>query len=259
MIKLARRWWKYLTAKLNKGFNEKADPSVQLEQAIREAHVQHKELKEQAANVIAQQKQSELQLNRKLDEYEKLNSNARQAVLMADEAAKAGDETKLSQYTRAAETFANKLINLEGEIETLKTMSLAASQASDQAKAAVRNNSQALQKRLAEKNRLAGQLEQAKMQEQMNKTMASLSETIGEAVPSLNEVRDKIEARYAKAKGTSELNEESVETQMIEIEQAAANVEANARLSEIRAQLGLEAPAAEPAIADTAAGEAAPS
>lgn len=253
MIKLARRWWAYLTAKLTKGFNEKADPSVQLEQAIREAQQQHKELKEQAANVIAQQKQSELQLNRKLDEYEKLNANARQAVLMADEAMTSGDEAKTAQYTRAAEAFANKLINLEGEMETLKTMSLASSQAADQAKAAVRNNSQALQKRLAEKNRLAGQLEQAKMQEQMNKTMASLSETIGEDVPTLNEVRDKIEARYAKAKGTSELNEESVETQMIEIESAAANVEANARLSEIRAQLGLEAPAAasEPAAVDT--------
>ena len=90
------------------------------------------------------------------------------------------------------------------------------------------------------------------MQEQMNKAMASLSETVGEDVPTFDEVRDKIEARYAKAKGMSELTESSVESRMLEVEQAAANTEAQARLAQIRAQLGLEPgrharPPAEPA------------
>ena len=77
------------------------------------------------------------------------------------------------------------------------------------------------------------------MQEQMNKAMASLSETVGEDVPTFDEVRDKIEARYAKAKGMSELTDESVESRMLEIEQAPTNIEAQARLAEIRAQLGI--------------------
>ena len=38
------------------------------------------------------------------------------------------------------------------------------------------------------------------MQEQLNKAMSSLSETIGEEVPSFEEVREKVESRYAKAK-----------------------------------------------------------
>ena len=45
-------------------FNEKADPKVQLEQAITEAQDQHRRLREQAANVIANQKQTEMRLNR---------------------------------------------------------------------------------------------------------------------------------------------------------------------------------------------------
>ncbi|HET9442074.1 MAG TPA: hypothetical protein VFO65_02055, partial [Acidimicrobiales bacterium] len=53
--------------------------------------------------------------------------------------------------------------------------------------------------------------------------------------------------RYAKALGTSELQGESVEARMLEVEQAAMNAESTARLSQIRAQLGLEAPAAEEA------------
>ncbi len=204
-----------------------------------EAQEQHRRLKEQAANVIANQKQTELRLNRAMEELEKVNGNARQAVLMADEAQKKGDATKATEYTNAAESFANRLIQLEAEVEDLKALHLQATQASDQAKAAVQQNSTALQKKLSERQRLLGQLDQAKMAEQMNKAMASLSETVGEDVPTLDEVRDKIEARYAKAKGMSELTETSVESRMLEVEQAARNTEAQGRLAEIRAQLGL--------------------
>jgi phage shock protein A len=250
MFKAIRRFWKYFGAKLNNSFNEKADPKIQLEQAIMEAQEQHRRLKEQAANVIANQKQTELRLNRSMDELEKVNANARQAVMMADDATKKGDAAKAAEYTSAAEAFANRLIALESEIEELKTLHLQSTQASDQAKAAVQQNSAMLQKKLSERQRLLGQLDQAKMAEQMNKAMASLSETVGQDVPTLDEVRDKIEARYAKAKGMSELAETSVESRMIEIESAARNSEAQGRLAEIRAQLGLT-PAADAAALPT--------
>ena len=148
MFKTLKRWWKYLGPKLGMTFKEQADPKVQLEQAIAEAQEQHRRLKEQAANVIANQKTTEMQLDQKMGELEKLNANARQAVLMADEAAKTGDAAKTTEYTQAAEAFANRLIALESEIEGLKTMALQAAQASDQAKAAVSQNSAVLQKKL---------------------------------------------------------------------------------------------------------------
>ena len=239
-----KRWWKYQTAKTEKTFNEKADPSVQLEQAISEAQDQHRRLKEQAANVIANQKQAEMRLNRSMDEYEKLSANTRQAVLMADQATRSGDAKKATEYAAAAESFANRLITMEAELEQSKTIALQASQASEQAKGAVGQNSQALQKKLAERQKLMSQLDQAKMQEQMNTAMASLNETVGLDTPTFAEVQSKIEARYAKATGVAELTEQSVETHMMEIEQAAMNVEAQARLSEIRASLGIEAPQA---------------
>ena len=251
---------RYITAALTGKFNEVADPKVQLEQAIMEAQDQHRRLKEQAANVIANQKQTEMRLNRAMEELEKVNASARQAVLMADEATKRGDTAKAAEYTRAAEAFANRLIAAEKEVEGLKTLSLQTAQASDQAKAAVAQNSSALQKKLAERQKLLSQLDQAKMQEQMNRAMASLSETVGQDVPSLEEVRDKIEQRYAKAMGTSELQGQTVESRMLEVEQAALDTEAQARLSQIRSQLGIEAPAAaqatEPAPAPESGGTA---
>lgn len=250
MFKLVRKWWKYLTAKLTGDFNERADPKVQLEQAIIEAQEQHRRLKDQAANVIANQKTSEIRLNGKLEELTKLNANARQALVMAADAAKSGDATKAAQYNSAAETIANQLITVERDVESLKQLTLDSAQASDQAKAAVQQNSRLLQEKLSERSKLLSQLDQAKMQEEMNKAMSSLQETVGADVPTFSEVEQKIQARYAKAKATSELNETSVESRVLEIEQATANVEAQSRLSQLRAELGLDAaPAASPASA----------
>jgi phage shock protein A len=244
MFKLIQKWWRYLTAKLTGSFNERADPKVQLEQAITEAQDQHRRLVEQAANVIANQKQTELRLNRAMEELEKLNGLARQSVVMAEEATTKGDEKKALEYTSAAESFAGRLISVETEAESLKQLHLQATQAADQAKGAVRQNSMAMQKKLAERQKLLSQLDQAKMQEQVNKAMASLSESVGQEVPTLDEVRQKIEARYAKALGHAELTGESVESRMLEVEQAAMNTEAQARLAEIKSQLGIGAPAA---------------
>jgi phage shock protein A len=256
MLKLLKKYWNYVTAALTGKFNEKADPKVQLEQALLEAQEQHRRLTQQAANVIANQKQSDMQLNRKLEELEKVNNSARQAVVMADEAAKKGDVTKAGEYTRTAETFANRLIALETEVQGLKTLSLQATQASDQAKSAVAQSSTQLQKKLSDKQKLLSQLDQAKMQEQLNKTMGQLSATVGDDVPTLDEVQKKIEERYAKAMGSAELQGSSVEARMLEVEQASLNTEAQARLSQIKAQLGLgDTPAA---VVAPAAPEATP-
>ena len=246
-----------MAAKFSSSLDERADPKVQLEQAIRESQDQHKRLTQQAANVIANQKQTEMRLNRVMDDLEKVSANARQAVMMADQATQAGDAAKAAEYTSAAEAFANRLIALETEVEDLKTLHLQAAEAAQQAKAAVQQNSTALQKKLSERQALLSKIDQANMQEEMNQAMTQLSATVGDDVPTLEEVRQKIDAKYAKAKGMSELQGSSVEGRMLEVEQAAMNVEAQTRLAEIKAQLGIapetaeapttaEAPAAEP-------------
>jgi phage shock protein A len=82
------------------------------------------------------------------------------------------------------------------------------------------------------------------MQEQLNTAMTSLSATVGGDTPTLEEVRLKIEGRYAKAKSMAELSGDSLDARMLEIEQATVNTEATARLDQIRIEMGL-APAGE--------------
>jgi len=256
MFSTIKKWWSYLTAKANKSFDERADPAVQLEQAIAEAQDQHRQLREQAANVIANQKQLELRLTRGLEEYERVSANTRQAVVMADQANASGDGNKAIEYTHAAESFANRMIALEQQIEDDKQLALAAAQAAEQAKVAVEQNGNALQSRLAERQQLLSQLDQAKMQEQLNAAMASLGDTVGQDVPSIEQVRTKIEARYAKAKGMTELSGQDVEARMLEVEAASRNAEAHTRLDQIKAQLGIEG--ASPAPEVTSGGASAP-
>jgi phage shock protein A len=248
MIKLAKKWWKYLTAKLTNRFDENADPKVQLEQAISEAREQHQRLTDQATNVIASQKQAEIRLNSKMAELEKLNANARQALVMADQAQSAGDGGKAAQYTTAAETITHQLIEVEKDIESLTELVMESTQAADQAKAAVQQNSRLLQTKIADKSKLLSQIEQAKMQEEMNAAMRQLNATVGDDVPTLGEIEMKIEARYAKAKAASELGGLSVESRILEVEQATANLETHDRIAQLRSELGL-------GTGDIAAGE----
>ena len=146
MLQYLKKRWNYFIAKRNDDFERTADPKVQLEQAISEAKDQHNRLRGQAANVIANQKQTELRLNRALEELERINGNARQAVKMADNATRAGDPERMERYTDAAEQFANRLLTLEEEIESLKSLYFQASDAAEQAKAAVEQNAGLLQK-----------------------------------------------------------------------------------------------------------------
>lgn len=240
MWKGLKRQWKYQSAKINNKLEERADPKIQLEQAIQEAQEQHRMLVEQAANVIARQKQTELQLNRAIDDLAKTNQSTRQALVLAQQAQASGDAAKAAQYNQAAEGFANQLVAIEQRVQDLKQISLQTAQASDQAKAAVQQNSTRLQQQLAERNNLLNQLEQARMQEQLNAATSQLSQTVGGDVPSLDQVREKIESRYAKAVGTSELGNATVESRMLEVQQAVIGVQAQSKLDQIRAQMQLE-------------------
>jgi phage shock protein A len=239
MIDVLRKRWRYFTAKTDSRFESNADPKVQLEQAIADAQDQHRRLVEQAANVVANQKQHELQLNRSMEELEKVNRSTRQALMMAQQASQQGDADKAREYNQTAEAFANRLIATENQVNDLKVLSLQSAQAADQARAAVQQNSLALQQKLAERQKLLSQLDQAKMQEQLNRAMSSLNQTVDREAPSLEQVRAKIEARYAKAIGTSELGGQTVEMRMLEVEQASMGSEAKSRLDSMRAELGL--------------------
>ena len=253
--------WKYLSAWLGTKIDEKADPKVQIEQAIQEAQRQHQALTQQAAAVIGNQRQLEMQLDRQLNTIENLQAQTRQALVLADQARADGDATKAADFEQTAQALANQLVSAESSVEDLKGLHDKALQAAGQAREAVRTNAQILEQKLAERTKLLSQLEQAKMQETVSASLQQMSDLAAPSnVPTLDEVRDKIEQRYATALGQAELAKDSTGSRILEVQRATQDMKGAARLDEIRAALSAEttpavAPAAENAAIENAQAE----
>ena len=126
-------------------------------------------------------------------------------------------------------------------MEDLKTLHDQALGAAGQARKAVENNAMVLQQKLAERTQLLSQLEQAKMQETVAKSLESMSSLAAPGnTPSLDEVRDKIERRYANAMGRAELASNSVEGRMLEVQKSTLDMAGPSRLEQIRASMAGE-------------------
>jgi phage shock protein A len=232
------KFFSYLSALFSSKVDEYADPKVQIQQAIEDAQRQHQQLSQQAAAVIGNQRQLEMKLNRQLGEIEKLQSSARQALVLADQARAQGDEQKAQQYEQAAQATATQLVTAEQNVEDLKTLHDQSIGAAEQAKKAVERNSMMLQQKIGERTKLLSQLEQAKMQEQAAKSLQSMSELSAPGnAPSLDEVRDKIEKRYANALGAADLAQNSVQGRMLEVQEATTDMAGANRLDQIRASM----------------------
>lgn len=230
--------WKYLMALFSSKVDEYADPKVQIQQAIEDAQRQHAALSQQAAAVIGNQRQLEMKLNRQMSDVERLQSSAKQALVLADEAKSKGDAAKSAEYENTAQVFATQLVAAEQQMEDLKGMHDQALQAAEQAKQAVEQNAMALQTKLAERTKLLSQLDQAKMQEQISASLTSMSQLNAPGTtPTLDEVRDKIEKRYANALGAAELSKSSVQGRMLEVEKSTLDMAGSARLDQLRAQM----------------------
>ena len=233
------KFWNYLMALFDNKIEENADPKVQIEQAINDAQRQHQALSQQAAAVIGNQRQLEMQLNRRLEDVEKLQANARQALQLADKARGEGNAQKAQEYENAAEAFAAQLVTAEAGVEDTKQLHDQALQQAAQAKQAVERNAAHLQQQVAERSKLLSQLEQAKMQEKVSETMQSMN-SITSSGPNLDQVRDKIERRYANALGAAELAQNSIDGRMAEVEQAGIQMAGHGRLEQLRAEMAGE-------------------
>ena len=239
--------WKYLMALFNSKIDEHADPKVQIQQAIEDAQRQHQALVQQAAAVIGNQRQLEMKLSRTMDEVSKLQGSARQALVLADKARASGNEDEATKYENTAQTFATQLVSSEQSMEDLKTLHDQALSAATQARKAVENNASILQQKLAERTKLLSQLEQAKMQETVARSLESMSTLAAPGnTPSLDEVREKIESRYATAMGRAELASNSVEGRMLEVQKSTLDMAGASRLEQIRASMAGEQLAAAP-------------
>ena len=76
------------------------------------------------------------------------------------------------------------------------------------------------------------------MQEKVAESLRSMNEMAAPGTtPNLDEVREKIEQRYANAMGSAELAQNSVQGRMAEVQQAGVQMAGHSRLEQIRASM----------------------
>ena len=126
------------------------------------------------------------------------------------------------------DTLADPRVQIEQAIEDAKRQHAALSEQA----AAVIGNQRELQLKLA---RTVTELEAAKMQERVANALQRIG-TFAPAtdVPSLQEIRDRIDRRIARASGRYEIASEGVEARILDVEHAIADARGDELLEEIR-------------------------
>jgi phage shock protein A len=249
---MLRKWWNYIKAWFGKKSDQMMDPEIEIEQAIQDAQKKDQQLRNQAAKVIAHRTQVENQLGDAADDLGDAKEMAKQALMKADAAQKAGNADEATRWTDAARTLAMRMQAAQSNVDMLKSQFDTATQQAEQAKQAVNNNAMALQEISAKRMQMLGQLESAKMQETVNKAMDSLNASIGDSAPSLDDVEKKIEARLAEASAHAELKAATPEGAMADLKQAVNLTKADDALDSLRAELGLSTSGALPPASATA-------
>jgi len=206
MIRFLTRAMRYLGAFLNTKLDESMDPRVLVEQAIADAQRQHRELAEQAAAVIGHQRQLEIKIARSGSESLRLRDAAGQALVLADRARSSADEAKRIEHERIARLFANQLASKESEAATLAELHATAVVNAAAARRAVEQNAYLLQRQLAERSRLLGEIEAAKLADRMSEALRQVDRiAIGGELPSLRQTQERVDQKLATATGRGEL------------------------------------------------------
>ena len=210
---------------------------------------QIKALRESATNIIAHEKQLEGQRTKLYNELEKVNTNTRQAVMMAQEARLEGDEAKAANFDESASLLAEKAVGIDTQIAAIDVELIEARQASEEAKSIASDSAIQMTQMKAKGAELRADFERAKMAE---------AEVSASGSPSFDSVKDKISSRAAIAEAEAELAEidsgASTAGATAMVEKAAMESKAAARLAEIRSQMGIGMADTEPApVKDDAA------
>lgn len=245
MFRLILRTWHYTAAFLSQLFDARADPRVQIEQAIEEAKRQHSLLAEQAAAVIGNQRELQLKIARGNAELERLDLSTAKALRLADAARARGDVQGAAGYERTAQLLASQLAVAQSSLSDLVELHERAAAGAGAARRALDQNAFTLQRQMAERSKLLTELEAARMQERMADALAAIG-TLAPAgsTPTLPQLREKIDRRIGRGAGRLEIARDGVESQLIEVERAVIDARGEQLLDEIRKREGL-APAKE--------------
>lgn len=199
------------------------DPELILQQTIRDMRDKVPELNNSVAQVMATEKL----LARSKDQL------AAQALDL-DSKIKASVKTGRDDI---ATSYIGRLQQVQLDLQKTSQQLDQATGASKQALKARDDYVLRMQQRTAEAMQLINQSKQAKLQEQLAQTMDTFK--INDDASTFNDMREKIDRRSATAEAKMQMGASSVDSQMLEIEREAMNMQTHDKLLEYKREMGL--------------------
>lgn len=185
-----------------------ADPHDLLRISIRNLQDDHEKLKRACATVIGQFNTAKAKLERDTAQEQQLSIRGKAA-------AQAG-------HTDSAQAIARQLVSLRGIIATEQAGYDGLKAAAEKAQQAFVENSEMLAAKMEEAKQLDAQIDQAAVQENINKAMADVSSMTSHTTPSFDQVRAQVQARQATAEADAQLNDSIPELSAVHEEHLAS-------------------------------------
>jgi len=218
------RFFRWLKALFNRGMDKLEDPDIMLDQAKREMTEALLKNKEKAVQAIAQRNmlQAELENQRK---------RAAAMEIQATTALKGGNRDLARQILR-------EKTSIDASIESLQGTMAQAEQTVEQVKIAIKRQEDEVRKKTADALALKAQWKQAQIQDSINKTLSGLTFE-NEYEGSFAAARDRIGAKQAEASARGEMFSGSVQGQMMNLQDQAADALADDELRKLEERLGM--------------------
>lgn len=227
ILKAVWRLGRQLEAQIVARLDRLTDPRVQVDQAIEERYRRHERLRQQAAIVIAAEHGLRKRLARAREDSLRLETTIGGAL--------ADDREDL------ALRLAGRLAVMDTTIRSLEELLPPAVDAAAKARDAVDRSRLELLQAGEARLRLLGRLETAKL---LERSTEMFGEPAAADVSTLEQVRERIDERWAVAAGNAELAESEPQAQLGQLEHLLLEAAGRRRLDEIRERLRLDGPRA---------------
>ena len=224
-------------ASANAALDRIENPELVLQKTIRDMRERIPDLNNTVAQVMANER---LQLKK----MEELSGQVVEFDSKIKAAVKIGRDDMATMYI-------GRLQQSQLDLERTKAQVQQAKLASQQALKTRDNYELNFKKRTEEAMQLISAAKQAKMQEQLAQSMQSFN--VGDDASAFDEMRDKINRAVATSEAKLQLGTTSIDSQMLDIEREAAEIQLQDKLLEYKSQMGMLSAGTPPASKQIAA------
>lgn len=217
------RLWRLIKGWLLIGVEKAEDPEVILAEAQESMRRELERAKEQAVQAIAARNQLRQTLQDLQNRAASLEAKARAAL-------KVGDEELARQLLIEKATY-------DQQVETLQAQVQQAEAASEAVKANIKKMEAHVRQRAAQRLALVAGWKQAKIQEQLNKSLSGIS--LDSQNEAFSRAEDRIRQLQSQADARVELAQGGLDAKLSKLENTVANDQADQALAALKAQMGM--------------------